>query len=77
MSKRIRLADLPATHLVNRYTQIVRRCWEEYQKHNKANRKPLHGGHDPFYQRELAVKREILRRLGVEPDRTGAKKRKK
>ena len=58
-SKTQRLKDLGNHELVSRYKFQVRDTWTE-KLHNRAAKNP---GHDPMYQRELALQREILRRL--------------
>ena len=60
--KEPRLADLDPAELVCKYTVCVRKSWEVFIKTKGL----IDAGRCSEYQKELAVKRELFRRLGVE-----------
>ncbi len=59
--KRKRLADMSPDVLVSVYTFAVRKTWEQAIRSLHLSKNP---GHSTLFQKELALKREILRRLG-------------
>jgi hypothetical protein len=56
LPKKIR--DMSSRELISEYTFAVRITWQDRRVRDGRN-----PGHVPEYQRELAIKREILRRL--------------
>jgi hypothetical protein len=52
-----KLRAMSYKELISEYTVAVRKTWEQPRKAG------YHAGHCPFYQRELSLKRELLRRL--------------
>jgi len=54
----VRLRDLSTAQLVREYTSAVRKAWGWRQENFGA-----HAGRSPLYQRELSIKREVIRRL--------------
>ena len=60
--KKEKLVDISASRLLSLYTTTVRNNWERAV----ARRMKLNPGHDSEYQRELAIKREIMRRFPKE-----------
>lgn len=59
--KRRRLVDMSSPELVSKYTSAVRRTWGE-ELTRVGPRK--NAGHNSSFQKERALRREILRRLG-------------
>ncbi len=55
--KKPKLAEMPNRQLMGTYASAVRLAWSTRDNVRK------HAGHNPDYQRELALKREIMRRL--------------
>jgi hypothetical protein len=55
-----KLKDLEDRELVSEYASAVRLTWGTHQS---SKPRPVHAGHNPDFQRELSLKREILRRL--------------